>query len=198
MVVCADEASGTPLRKLCSRDAKMTKQTTMIMPTTSITTFRPSGACHQLRNKTVWQYLSIVLLLVTAMGLGPTAAQAQTLAYVTNQCSTTVTVIDTANNAIVATIPIGAVPAGAAITPDGTRVYVADEGSNTISVISTTSNTVIATIPVGVAPVAIAITPDGTRAYVANEADSTISVIDTATNTVVATIPENIPTGIAI
>src|SRR5204862_4011269 len=70
-----------------------------------------------------------------------------------------VSVIDTATNTVVATIPVGVAPNGIAITPDGTRAYVTDDGSDTVSVIDTTTNTVIGTIPVGVGPVAVAITP---------------------------------------
>jgi YVTN family beta-propeller protein len=90
---------------------------------------------------------------------------------------------------VVVTIPVGRVPFGVAITPDGTRAYVANEFSYTVSVIDTATNTVVATIPVGLVPIGVAITPDGTRAYVPNEFSYTVSVIDTATNTVVATIP---------
>jgi YVTN family beta-propeller protein len=70
-----------------------------------------------------------------------------------------VSVIDTATNTVVATIPVGVGPDGAAITPDGTRAYVTNDDSDTVSVIDTTTNTVVATIPVGVGPVAVAITP---------------------------------------
>ena len=106
-------------------------------------------------------YLSIVLFLLLSMGigLGTATAQAQTRAYVTNNGSNTVSVIDTATNTVVATIPVGVSPFGVAITPDGTRAYVANQDSNTVSVIDTATNTVIATIPVGANPVAVAITP---------------------------------------
>jgi YVTN family beta-propeller protein len=82
-----------------------------------------------------------------------------TRAYVTNESSNTVLVIDTATNSVVATIPVGLAPFGVAITPDGTRAYVANKNSNTVSVIDTATNTVVVTIPVGLTPVAIAITP---------------------------------------
>src|SRR5256886_13710269 len=94
------------------------------------TTCKPSdtGPSHQLLHKTIWQHLSIVLFLLLSMGVGfgTATAQAQTRAYVTNESSNTVSVIDTATNTVVATIPVGAVPAAVAITPDGTRAYVDD------------------------------------------------------------------------
>jgi YVTN family beta-propeller protein len=78
---------------------------------------------------------------------------------VTNDGSNTVSVIDTATNTVVATIPLRVQPLGVAITPDGTRAYVTDGDSNTVSVIDTATNAVIATISVGLDPVGIAITP---------------------------------------
>ena len=48
----------------------------------------------------------------------------QPLAYVTNQVDDIVSVIDTASNTVVATIPVGDNPNGVAFTPDGTRAYV--------------------------------------------------------------------------
>jgi YVTN family beta-propeller protein len=128
-------------------------------------------------------------------------AKAAIFGYVTNVNDNTVSVIDTASNSVVATIPVGGFPDGVATTPDGIRAYVTNAFDSTVSVIDTASNKVIATIPVGSAPAGVAITPDGTRpiehddhrhqslAYVANEADNTVSVIDTVSNTVVDTIP---------
>jgi YVTN family beta-propeller protein len=75
------------------------------------TTCKPSdtGTSYQLLHRTVWQHLSIVLFLLLSLGvgLGTTTAQAQTRAYVTNYASNTVSVIDTATNTVVATIPVG-------------------------------------------------------------------------------------------
>jgi len=62
-----------------------------------------------------------------------------------NAGDSTVSVIDTATNTVVATIPVGLDPFGVAITPDGTRAYVTINGDNTVSVFDTTSNTVAAT-----------------------------------------------------
>ena len=101
--------------------------------------------------------------------------------------------IDTATNMVVATVPVGNVPSGVAITPDGTHVYVANSNPGTlgtpgtpgtVSVIAAASNTVVATVQVGVDPIGVAVTPDGTHAYVANAGNNisvngTVSVIAT-------------------
>ena len=82
-------------------------------------------------------------------------------AYVANQGSATVSVVDLAANQKILDIPVGAEPYGIALTPDGTRAYVANSASNTVSVIDTSSNTVAATIAIpGVQPRGVAITND--------------------------------------
>jgi YVTN family beta-propeller protein len=99
----------------------------------------------------------------------------------------TVSAVDPRTNTVTATYSTGAMPNGAAITPDGRRVYVFATVSNTVSVIDTATGSVISTVPVGVGPSDAVITPDGKHAYVA---DTGLSVIDTATNTVTATISD--------
>ncbi len=81
-----------------------------------------------------------------------------------NVLSYTVSVINTATNTVITTIPAGFNPFGVAITPNGARVYVTNYGSNTVSVIDTAPNTVIATVPSGACPFAIAITPSAPTA----------------------------------
>ena len=91
-----------------------------------------------------------------AMGLALAAcpAEAAPFLYVANNGDNTVSVIDTATNTVVATIPVGAGASGVAVTPDGTKVYVTNSASNNVSVIGTATNTVVKTIPVGTSPMA--------------------------------------------
>ena len=121
-------------------------------------------------------------------------------AYITNTADGTVSVISTASETVIATIPAGSNTTGVAVTPDGSKVYVA--GDHIVSVISTVTNTVIATIPVpgtGV-PMGVAVTPDGSKVYVANLSDNTVSVISAATNKVIGSpIPVGVgPSGVAV
>jgi YVTN family beta-propeller protein len=72
----------------------------------------------------------------------------------------TVSVIDTATNAVVATVPVGSIPEGVAITPDGKHAYVTNNGSNTVSVIRTaTSRVEAATIALSAEPFFVGIVP---------------------------------------
>src|SRR2546428_13748127 len=106
------------------------------------------------------RFLLFALLLVTCTDV----ARASPFAYITNACNGSVTVVDTANDVVLAPpISVGNTPFGAVVNPTGTQVYVTNAGDNTVSVIDATSNTVTATINVGPEPFGIAINPPGTR-----------------------------------
>jgi len=80
---------------------------------------RPGG-----RILTSVRWMSGIFFVAAAL-FGPHAkAAANPSAYATNEGNNTVSVIATTNNAVVATIPVGAFPTGVAITPDGTHAYV--------------------------------------------------------------------------
>jgi YVTN family beta-propeller protein len=139
------------------------------------------------------RFYAVILTLLAG------TAHAAPFVYITNQNSSTVSVIDIATNTVVDTVTVGPLPYGVAVNPAGTRAYVGNAGSNTVSVIDTASNTVVATVTVGTTPYGIAVNPAGTRAYVANNGNANVSVIDTANNTVVATVTAGInPYGVAV
>lgn len=109
-------------------------------------------------------------------------------AYVTNEGTRTLSVIDTATNTVATTVPVGAAT-GVVITPDGARAYARNNGGDGVSVIDTATNTVAATIPLpwSGSSASIAIAPNGAHVYATSDR-GTISVIDTATNSVTDTI----------
>ena len=153
------------------------------------------------RSRAAWVREFIGLWTVLAIGLGLLVrpAAAAPFAYVANT-SFNISMIDTATNMVVATIPTEQEPIAVAITPDGHHAYVAFAGEmgDFVLVYDTSTNKVAATIlgvaGFGTGPGAIAVTPDGPRAYVANSSvfgpfeTGSVSVIDTATNKVVATV----------
>jgi YVTN family beta-propeller protein len=91
----------------------------------------------------------------------------------------TVTVIDTATNAVAKVIPgVGSSPSGIAITPNGKFAFVTSYASQgTVAVIDIAAGAVIQTLSVGTLPSEVAIDPAGTYAYVTNFRDNTVSVI---------------------
>ena len=127
------------------------------------------------------------------IGVNPTG----TRVYVANNGGT-VSVINTATNAVVATVPIGtellSMPDGIAVSPSGTLVYVTNSFEDTVAVIFAQTNTVVTNVPlpVGSSPLGIATDPTGARIFVGNHDTGTVSVIDAATNAVVASVPVGI------
>ena len=99
-------------------------------------------------------WLGLLGIVLWAMPVG-----AAPFVYVANGISNTVSVIATATNTVVATIPVGVGPLGVAITPTGAFAYVVNLNSSTVSVIATATNTVVAMISVGAEPSGVAITP---------------------------------------
>ncbi|MEO1712039.1 MAG: hypothetical protein AAFU60_01770, partial [Bacteroidota bacterium] len=89
-------------------------------------------------------------------------------AYITNSGSDNVSVINSENYEVVATIPVGDYPEGITISPDKKRAYVTNNEGNSVSVINTTTNQVIKTIDVGEEPMGICVHPNGSEVYVAN------------------------------
>src|SRR5258708_18014440 len=84
----------------------------------------------------------LALALTLACLLGPASTRAQN-AYITNLGPYTVSVIDTATDTVIATIlPVGLVPFGVAVSPDGSKVYVTNSVSptGTVAVADTTTN----------------------------------------------------------
>ena len=108
--------------------------------------------------------------------------------YVTNSADDTVSVINTANNSVIATITVGDGPQGIAFDSENNRMYVVNQTDDTVSVIDTAKNSVIATVTVGDGPQGIAFDSENNRMYVVNTSDDTVSVIDTASNSVIDTI----------
>lgn len=126
-------------------------------------------------------------------------AQAEPFAYVPSFTFGKVSVIDTADQRVVTTVPVGIWPVNVAVNPVRPRVYVANTYSDSVSVIDTTSHTLLATVSAGDSPNAIAVDAAGDRVYVAAMYDNKISVIDAASNQVIASVPTATwPSGIAL
>ena len=84
-------------------------------------------------------------------------------------------VIDTATNAVVATIPVGVEPLSATLV--GTDLYVHNSVGNSISVINTTNNTLTKTIATEPNPVSSTLV--GTDLYVNHGNGTAVSIIHT-------------------
>jgi YVTN family beta-propeller protein len=139
----------------------------------------------------------MILMVVSIAGAAP-------FAYITNNASNNVSVIDTATNTVTATVNVGTTPYGVAVSPNGQNVYVAntdDFYNGTVSVIDTATNKVTATVKIGITPIGIAVSPNGQYVYVTFNGDfpGAVDVINTTTNTVIGAIGVGqFPVGVAV
>jgi YVTN family beta-propeller protein len=119
--------------------------------------------------------------------------------YVTNSLADTLSVIDTATNAAVATYDVDGYPTGVGVSPDGGRVYVSSVSANSLSVLDASSGRVLSRTRIGDYPADLVVSPDGSRVYVANSNSENVAVFDTTTAKVVARVPlHNLTESIAV
>ena len=116
-------------------------------------------------------------------------AAAKPFAYVPNQGSNTVSVIDIASDSIVTNLRAGISPVRVAIHPNNLKAYVANIGSDRVTVINTTNNSVGRTIVVGDSPAEILVSPDGAQVWTPNAQGSNVTVVSTLTETVLTNLP---------
>src|SRR5688572_25794449 len=139
---------------------------------------------------------------------GDTAAP--TLAYVTNEDSQELTVIDTRTDSAVARIPVGTRPRGVRIAPDGKTVFVALSGSpkcpptmpdeeceklktdktkDGIAAVDVASRKVTRVLPGGSDPETFDISKDGSTLFVSNEDADSATIVDAASGKIRMTVP---------
>src|SRR5215207_2348485 len=121
--------------------------------------------------------LTILIGCVVA-ALVPTTLFAGT-AYVPNEGSGTISVIDTDTDRVTGTIRHGTKPRGIAIAADGARLYVSDQRENCLIVVDLSTGREVARVRLGESPEAIYLSPDGKWLSAAVEADDTVLLIDT-------------------
>jgi PQQ-dependent catabolism-associated beta-propeller protein len=109
--------------------------------------------------------------------LAGTQASALT-AYVSNEKSNTISVIDIDKFAVTKTIKVGQRPRGIELTKDGKFILVAVGDDDTIQMIDTGTGEIVATLPSGPDPELFIQDPTGKTLYVANENDNTVTIID--------------------
>lgn len=161
--------------------------------------------------------ISLWLGIATAVLAGP--ADAARL-YVSNEDGESVTVLDTATNAVIATLAIGKRPRGLKLTADGSRLFVAVSGlpkcppsvpdeecaklkrdlkADGIAVVDTATHQVVKVLHAGSDPEQFALSRDGRKLFVANEDSATLSVVDVMRGTVVQRVPVGRePEGVAV
>lgn len=102
------------------------------------------------------------------------------LAYVTNENSNMVSIIDRSSDRVVDVLEVGRQPKGIVVAPDSSRAFIVNSGSNNLTILDIKNNTVLhtANLESAASPSDIAIHPNGRILYIANTALNSVSVID--------------------
>lgn len=138
-------------------------------------------------------------LPAVAMLLSWGSAHAGPLAWITNQGSHDVSVVDLTSETVIDTVPVGRSPAGVAASPSAHRVYITNPGSNEISAIDVATRKVVATASVGQGAVGIEAAPDGKRVYVSDWFGARLIALDASSLAPLFTVALGAsPAGIAV
>ena len=109
--------------------------------------------------------------------------------YVRNFGSNSISVFNTATNAVTATIALPAQPTSFTLNPNVGRIYVLFNATKSVGVYDQKTRALLKSIPVGNNPTVVGSNAGLGRVLVLNVNDKTVSIIDTATDTVIATVP---------
>jgi DNA-binding beta-propeller fold protein YncE len=121
-------------------------------------------------------------------------ANGDTLAYVIDEASSTVAIVDTFNSRILGRLTVTD-PRGLAISPDGERLYVTEGSEDTVAVFSLTDAAPgdfalpgrLPDLAVGDGPTGIAHAPDSPYLFVCNTSEESCTVYRTTDDSVVTT-----------
>ena len=112
---------------------------------------------------------------------------------VANTTAGAIDVVDTATNAVAASIPVGDSPPQVAVSADGRYVYVTLIGSSSVVKVDLAEQQVIGSVAVPAPPVQLYLTADGTRLLSADQGTddtpgTTVTMIDPESMTVESTV----------
>ncbi|MFB5624561.1 MAG: YncE family protein, partial [Nitrosopumilus sp.] len=111
------------------------------------------------------------------------------IAFVANENSGTIGVIDLETWELTKEIPVGKIPHNIVFHPNGITAYVTIQGGDEIAIIDVSSLTKTDSIPVGTLPHNLDITPDGKHLFVTNIGTNDVAVIDLIDKKIIKRIP---------
>ncbi len=116
----------------------------------------------------------------TGLAVNPVRNEVYVVNTGTPSQSGSVSVIDSAANRVVATIPVHKLPYFISVDPSGHRAFVANSGSNTVCVLDLDHRREIAVAGTGEQPGLARISPDGRSLVVTNRGSSSVSIYEVA------------------
>lgn len=111
------------------------------------------------------------------------------IAYVVNQGSGSVSIIDVRKRKVIGEFPVGRHPSHAVVSPNGRRLYVSSRWSGTVEVVDLKKRRVIRSLPAGLEPYGLALSRDGERLYVVDSIGDSVVVLDLKTGKRLSEIP---------
>src|ERR1700761_1377351 len=137
----------------------------------------------------------------------PQAETSEPRIYVTNEVSGDLSIIDSGNYNVLATVPLGKRPRGIHPSPDHQTIYVAlsgspiagpdvdestlpppDKSADGIGVFDVAQRKVVRMLKAGSDPENFDVSPDGKQIYVSNEDEAAVSIIDVASGKIAKTL----------
>jgi YVTN family beta-propeller protein len=101
----------------------------------------------------------------------------RTRAYVVNEGTDSVSVLDIGQRQVLREIPVGRHPSQAVISPDGRTLYVTSRYDYCVQAVDLERGEVVARWPTGYEPLGLALTPDGNSLAIANALSNTVVVL---------------------
>src|SRR5678815_6051382 len=101
----------------------------------------------------------LAAFLLAALLAAPLATGAAPFAYVPNEGSGSLSVVDTAVDRVVAEIAVGQKPRGTVVSLDGRTAYVSDQPNNALVIVDLAARKRSGTIAVGASPEGVSISP---------------------------------------
>jgi PQQ-dependent catabolism-associated beta-propeller protein len=129
-----------------------------------------------------------ITVLALFVGTTPLAAKSTGLIYVSNEKSSTLTVLD-GTGKVLRTVNTCARPRGMQFNPARTELFVGCGDDNTVAVYEIATEKLVRRYRNIAAPETFDLHPDGRHLYISNEDDSEASVLDTQTGEIVARYP---------
>lgn len=109
-------------------------------------------------------------------------------AYVVNQGSDSVSILDVRARKVVGEISVGSHPTHAELSPDGRTLYVTSTHGGTVEVVNVDRKSTVRTIQTGLEPYGAGISKDGATLYVANDMSDSVSILDVKTGRAAFTV----------
>ena len=204
LAACGDKGGNDPSESFTHPEGAVAATLTLAArPFGAAISSRGVGLVTQLDNRTV----RVVNVAEGTVGASITVGETPTritfspsgdVAYVSNQSSRTIGIIDMSTLTQTTTIPLPGSPFATAVSANGSRLYVGTT-TDRVYVINTATRAIIDSVDVGSYPNGIVLSSEGSRYWVANAYSGTVTEVNASTNDVTRTFQvDGVPQDVAV